>query len=110
MVSDPFCSVELAFRLQLTRCIKPFKLIDVFNPLVYGPMTLVILGFTEAASRRREHRLFYTVAAAVIAMIILGEVGWSARGVLSCGGDQQCTALQEVRTPSSSITGLANDV
>lgn len=53
-------------------------------------MTLVILGFTEAASRRQERRTLYTIAAVLITLLPLAEVGWSARGSLSCAGDDQC--------------------
>lgn len=53
-------------------------------------MTLVILGFTEAASRKEEHRVFYTIAAALITLLIFAEVGWSARGSMSCGKDSHC--------------------
>lgn len=81
---------------MLTTTPQPLALIDVFDPLVYGPMTLVILGFTEAASRRHEHRMFYLLGAILPTLITLAEVGWSTRGLLSCGDDAECTAMQEV--------------
>lgn len=59
-------------------------------------MTLVILGFGEAASRRREHRAFYLAALVVVSVVVLAEVGWAAHGVVACGNDRQCIAEQEV--------------
>lgn len=70
-------------------------MIDVFSPLVYGPMSLIILGFGEAASRRREHRAFYLIAAAVVSAVFLAEVGWAAHGAVVCGEDRGCTEKRE---------------
>lgn len=91
LFSDPEC--------QLTRYDQPFTTINVFDPLVYGPMTLLILGFTEAASRRREQRSFYSFAAIFICLIVLAEVGWAAHGAVTCAKDAACTARQEVKQP-----------
>lgn len=80
--------------------LKPYGTIDTFDALVYGPMTLVILGFTEAASRRKDHILFYALAAAVVCAIVLAEVGWSANGSFACGKDMRCMAEREVNKES----------